>query len=222
MKREHIQATFFVLGEQVKQYPEMINRMSEEGHVIGNHSFNHNYKELYQAFPIFWNQIKETEEEIREITGVRPQLVRAPGGTAGHFDHTYFTLLKQGGYIVTDWNVDSGDSKRRGVPAADILREATANMKSNSIVLLMHDGSGHGETVKALPDIIAKYRAHGYQFASLSPDMAPVQFKVTAKAESLHRSAPDANWVRSHISMNTALFEQGLPLMLEVGPIELR
>lgn len=220
LNKKSVGASFFVLGEQVKRYPELIQRIHEEGHVIGNHTYNHNYTELYKGFPAFWNQIKETEEEVRLITGERPQLIRAPGGTASHFDDTYFSLLKQGGYVVTDWNVDSGDSKRRGVPSSEIIKGATTGVKGGRVVLLMHDGSGHAETVKALPQIISWYQSHGYQFGVLSPDDTPVQFKVKAAANHLGRSAPDTAWVQSHVAGNEALFEYGKPLRLEVGSLE--
>ncbi|GIO56547.1 polysaccharide deacetylase [Paenibacillus cineris] len=220
LKKNKIGATFFVLGEQVKKYPQLISRIYEEGHAIGNHTYDHNYTELYQSFPAFWDQIKETEEEIRLITGERPQLVRAPGGTAGHFDDTYFKLLQQAGYVVTDWNVDSGDSKRRDVPAAEIVKGATTDVPGGKVVLLMHDGPGHSESVKALPQIISWYKARGYQFGVLSPQDPPVQFKVNATARGLKRSAPSAAWIQSHIAQNAALFEPGKPLRLDVGGLE--
>lgn len=220
LKKNNIRATFFVLGEQVKRYPELLRRIHEEGHAIGNHSYDHHYTELYSGFPAFWNQIKRTEEEVYAVTGVRPQLVRAPGGTAGHFDDTYFRLMKLGGYVVTDWNVDSGDSKRRGVPAAEIVKGAKAPANSDRVVLLLHDGSGHEESVKALPEIIAHYKKQGYRFDVLSPDEEPVQFKVNEKAKKLKRAAPSESWVQSHVAGNGALFASGKPLRLEVGPME--
>ncbi|WP_233354745.1 polysaccharide deacetylase family protein [Paenibacillus sp. JZ16] len=80
LKREGIKGTFFVLGKEAETRPEIINRIYEEGHVIGNHTYDHRYDELYGHFQDFWGQIKKTEEIIRLITGERPQLVRAPGG----------------------------------------------------------------------------------------------------------------------------------------------
>ncbi|MEC2346823.1 polysaccharide deacetylase family protein, partial [Paenibacillus barengoltzii] len=95
----------------------------------GNHTYNHDYDALYDSFGQFWKQIKATEEVLREITGTRTPLVRAPGGTYGHFDKTYFNLMEQGGYKVFDWNVDSGDSRRKGVPANEII----ANVKNTKL-----------------------------------------------------------------------------------------
>lgn len=96
LHKEGIKGTFFVLGEQAEARPEIINRIYEEGHTIGNHTYDHRYDKLYGHFQDFWAQIKKTEELIRLITGERPQLVRAPGGTAGHFDQSYFDLMEQG------------------------------------------------------------------------------------------------------------------------------
>lgn len=217
LKESKIQATFFVLGEQVQRYPEFITRAVEEGHVLGNHTFNHNYEELYKGFSPFWSQIKQTEEAIRLITGTRTSLVRAPGGTAGHFDDTYFTLLKQGGYQVIDWNVDSGDSKRRGVPAQEIIEGATKDIHSNQVVVLMHDGTGHEQTVKALPKIISYYKNKGYQFEVLTPELESVQFNVTKSARALNRQQPSSDWIAANVVPNAALFASGNRLVMDIG-----
>lgn len=220
LRQEKVKATFFVLGNQAKTRPELINAIWEQGHAIGNHTYNHNYQDLYSGFTAFWSQIKKTEEIVRGITGVRPQVIRAPGGTFNHFDHTYFNLLKQAGYIVTDWTVDSGDSRRKGVPASEILKESTADLKSSRVILLLHDGGGHEESVKALPSIIARYKAAGYSFGLLDESVEPVQFRVSAKADSLGRVKPSEAWIASNINPNRELFAPGKSLVLEVGKLE--
>lgn len=215
LKKEGIKATFFVLGQQADSRPELIARMHEEGHAIGNHSYNHDYVKLYQRFTEFWRQIKQTEETVHLITGERPQLVRAPGGTAGKFDAVYFRLLKQGGYKVFDWNVDSGDSRRKGVPAAEIVKGAITPVAGDPIVLL-HDGSGHQETVKALPEIIRHYKKNGYRFKPLTPETAPVQFKLQ-KIVKPKLAQPNARWIEEHVAVNAALFKQGRTVSVEMG-----
>lgn len=219
LKEEEVTATFFVLGEHAKQSPELIQRMKEAGHAIGNHTYNHEYDDLYSSFPRFWDQIKRTEEVVREITGVRPAMVRAPGGTYGHFDETYFKLLEQGGYKVFDWDVDSGDSKRRGVPAAEIVKNATSEKLKDEMIVLLHDGTGHEESVKALPEIIKFYKKHGYTFRALSPDQKPVQFSLAAASKIKTKPAPSKAWIESHIEPNAALFGPGEPLYVEAGGV---
>ncbi|MGO4790755.1 polysaccharide deacetylase family protein [Paenibacillus sp. 2KB_20] len=218
LKREGIKGTFFVLGKEAETRPEIINRIYEEGHVIGNHTYDHRYDKLYGHFQDFWGQIKKTEEIIRLITGERPQLVRAPGGTAGHFDEAYFQFMKQGGYHVFDWNVDSGDSRYRGVPVKDIVKGATTKVNGNEAIVLLHDGRGHAESVKALPDIISYYKKQGYAFDVLSPEIQPVQFRAQQSARKV--SQPSKQWIEEHVAANAALFETGRTLAVEFGGME--
>lgn len=220
LRRAGVKATFFVLGEGAESHPELINQIWEQGHAIGNHTYNHNYKDLYSGFTRFWSQIKQTEDIVRQITGVRPRLVRAPGGTAGHFDDTYFTLMKQAGYTVTDWTADSGDSKRKGVPAAEIVKESVSDLRSPAVVLLLHDGAGHAESAKALPEIIERYKAAGYVFKTLDAGEPPVQFKVRLNSRTDGRVRPLQAWIDDNIAANASLFGPGQPLVVEAGGLQ--
>jgi peptidoglycan/xylan/chitin deacetylase (PgdA/CDA1 family) len=179
LQSEQVTATFFVLGEHVEKHPELVKRIVREGHAIGNHTYDHVYNKLYGSFGEFWKQVMLTETALETEAGVQTRLIRAPGGTHTNFDASYFYYLEQAGYVINDWNVDSGDSKRAGVPASEIVRGATdlttTRKTPNQIVVLMHDSSGHGETVKALPDIIRFYKDKGYAFASLAPEIQPIQ-----------------------------------------------
>lgn len=223
LREEEVPATFFVLGQQAKRYPEMIRRIADGGHVLGNHTYNHDYDALYDSFGHFWKQVKATEEVLREITGTRTPLVRAPGGTYGHFDKTYFNLMEQGGYKVFDWNVDSGDSKRRGVPASEIIANVKNTKLQDQIIVLMHDGGGHEQTVKALPEIIHYYKKLGYEFGTLSAEQQPVQFSLDPSiSKKKNRPAPSAEWIASNVVPNAALFEPELPLTVEAGGLQTR
>jgi len=218
LRKEQVLATFFVLGEQAERYPEMIRSVVEDGHALGNHTFNHNYEQLYSDFKVFWKQIKQTETVVERITGFRPNLVRAPGGTYGHFDKSYFDLLKLGGYTVMDWNVDSGDSKRKGVPAKEILRNATkVPAGSRSVIVLMHDGGAHAETVKALPGIIKYYRDQGFRFDTMKASDQPVQFRINSNGKYKSRKAPGKEWIAENVQENSNLWLAGKELKVEIG-----
>ncbi|WP_336765460.1 polysaccharide deacetylase [Paenibacillus sp. USHLN196] len=218
LRKEQVPATFFVLGEQAERYPELIRALVEDGHALGNHTYNHQYKQLYSDFKVFWKQIKQTEEVLERITGFRPNLVRAPGGTYGHFDQSYFDLLQLGGYTVMDWNVDSGDSKRKGVPAKEILSNSTkVPAGARSVILLMHDGGAHAETVKALPGIIKYYRDHGYRFDIMKGSDQPVQFRVHPADKYKGRKVPGKAWITEHVEANATLWLGSKKLKVEVG-----
>jgi peptidoglycan/xylan/chitin deacetylase (PgdA/CDA1 family) len=178
LHREGIKASFFVLGKMAEEHPEMIKQVVEDGHTIGNHTYNHVYKQLYGHIDEFWRQIQQTEMILYNIGGIKPELVRAPGGTYGHFDAFYYYDMDEAGYTMMDWNMDSGDSSRRDVPAAEILDHVKKSTLKHEVILLMHDGSGHGETVKALPKIIQYFREKGYVFAPLTMQVKPVQSPI--------------------------------------------
>jgi peptidoglycan/xylan/chitin deacetylase (PgdA/CDA1 family) len=224
LQAEGIQATFFVLGEAAENHPELLKRMLAEGHSIGNHTYDHVYKDLYKDFNSFWKQVEQAEQTIREATGVTTKLLRAPGGTATNFDAFYFYYLDQAGYKVHDWNVDSRDSVKRNVPAADILH-AVKNTPLKSIMnVLLHDGSGHESTLQALPSIIQYYKDNGYTFAALSPEVEPIQFNVmktkwnrgTSYAQFADMKGKVQQYALSHIDvLKKQLGDQQLQLVLQ-------
>ncbi|MFB6367439.1 polysaccharide deacetylase family protein [Paenibacillus elgii] len=176
LREENVRAAFFVLGEQVQERPNIAKRIVEDGHALGNHTYNHVYRELYSNFRAFWEQVQKTENILLETTGVRPRLVRAPGGTYGNFDAFYFYYLGQAGYEIYDWSIDSEDARRPGMTADQIVRTVEKGPFGNEVIVLIHDGSGHDETVKALPRVIRLFKEKGYVFASLAPEVKPVQF----------------------------------------------
>lgn len=178
LRDEEVKATFFALGEQAKAHPETIKRIVSEGHALGNHTYNHVYKELYSNFSSFWSQVQKSEAVFFDIAGVRPRMIRAPGGTYANFDAFYFYYLDRAGYTVFDWTIDSGDSQRRGVPAQEIVNRVKKGPFGQEVIVLMHDGSGHAETVKALREIIRLFKEKGYDFAVLSDKVKPVMFSL--------------------------------------------
>lgn len=173
-----VPATFFVLGEHAEEQEDTVRRIVREGHALGNHTYNHKYAELYGSFEHFFEQTERTRDILERMTGERVKLLRAPGGTATNFDAFYFFYLGLAGYEVHDWNVDSGDSKRRGVPAAEIVSNIKQARLLHEMNVLLHDGAGHEQTVKALPEIIEYFQEKGYRFAVLTEDVKPIAFRV--------------------------------------------
>ncbi|GEM_PF-384190 len=178
LREEHVPATFFVLGQAAEARADIVHRMVEEGHAIGNHTYNHKYEELYTSFAGFWEQVERTDRILTRLTGQSIRLLRAPGGTYTNFDAFYFYYLERAGYMVHDWTVDSGDSKRIGVPAEEIVRNVKQAKLTHEVNVLLHDSAGHEATVKALPAIIRYYKEQGYRFAVLSERVKPVSFRI--------------------------------------------
>ncbi|XEC94282.1 polysaccharide deacetylase [Paenibacillus tarimensis] len=176
LKREEVPATFFVLGALAEKRGDLVKRIVSEGHALGNHTYNHKYDELYNSFDAFWDQIQKTERILEEAAGIKPTALRAPGGTYGNFDSFYFYYLDRAGYRLYDWNVDSGDAKQRNVPASTIVKNVKNSRLSHEMHVLMHDSTGHAETVIALPEIIKYFKELGYRFAAYDESVKPVVF----------------------------------------------
>ncbi|VBB07921.1 polysaccharide deacetylase [Lucifera butyrica] len=166
LKKNGIKATFFVVGTQVEKSAPLLKRIYNEGHAIGNHSYNHIYRQLYRSPAAYMEQLRHNDQIIKRILGVRPRIARAPGGTVGSFTKQYWTLLKEEGYTDISWNVSSGDASR--AKAADLVQNVIYQMQNKYLwshaIVLMHDGPGHGETVKALPSIIKYFKDNGFEF----------------------------------------------------------
>lgn len=79
LKQYHQRATFFVIGEKAKRHPELIERIINEGHEIGNHTFTHS-EPSQTSTRKFLDEIKQTDQILKEITGHAPDLVRPPKG----------------------------------------------------------------------------------------------------------------------------------------------
>ncbi|MFB9325091.1 polysaccharide deacetylase family protein [Paenibacillus aurantiacus] len=200
LSKARVHATFFVLGNEAERREPVVKRIIREGHALGNHTYDHQYEELYRDFDGFWSQVRKTDAILERITGERVSLLRAPGGTYGNFDAHYFELLERAGYRIADWNVDSGDSRRKNVPAAEIVKTVKGSKLGRAVTVLLHDGAGHGESVKALPAIIAYYKEKGYRFAVLDDEaklvtfrLGPVKWKRTWTAAQLARAEQQAS-----------------------------
>lgn len=177
LQEEGVKATFFVLGRQVERYPELVLDEYEQGHGIGNHSYSHDYNSVYRSTESFLAEIKQAEKVIFETIGVKPQIVRAPGGTQGHFNVNYYNALDAEDYLVYDWNVSSGDAAALQVPADQLLKNIEAQMPSKPrAIILMHDSKPKQSTVAVLPEIIHYLKERGYSFGVITPKVAPILF----------------------------------------------
>ena len=172
LKAEGVHATFFVLGTMVEQNPNVLKRIFNEGHAIGNHSYNHVYSELYRSPWDFADQFIKTDEVIKETIGVRPLIIRAPGGTAGVFNNDYWAMVDSCGYTEYDWNASTEDATA-SVPSAsaqiDNIVKQLKDYQPNTLIVLMHSKAGKEETAKALPALIDLLRNKGYKFGVVTP-----------------------------------------------------
>jgi peptidoglycan/xylan/chitin deacetylase (PgdA/CDA1 family) len=179
LKKNRIKSTFFVVGQNVKNYPDLTKQIVADGHVIANHTWHHWYHNMNAQAAAY--EVANTGDIIYQTTGVRTRLFRPPGGIMNNGVAAY---AKNNKYAVIMWSADSMDYSRPAVPRLmnNIFREA----KPGGIVL-MHDGGGdRSHTVKALPEIISRFRKQGYEFVTV-PELLEMQDQypqLTAKNKS--------------------------------------
>ncbi|MDR3599907.1 MAG: polysaccharide deacetylase family protein [Desulfosporosinus sp.] len=177
LQDEGVQATFFVVGSQVEQHPDLLKAEYEQGEGIGNHSYSHDNKLVYRSPEAFLAEIKHNEELIFKAIGVRPKIVRAPGGTQGHFHVNYYNAVDAADYLIYDWNVSSGDADAALVPADQLVQNVESQVSGKSrLIILMHDAGAKVTTVDALPRIIQYLKQQGYSFGVITPKVAPILF----------------------------------------------
>lgn len=161
-----VKATFFVLGRHADRWPELVRRMSDEGHVLGNHGYFH--RKLHVRGPAYIRRdLTMGIESIERAASVRPRLFRAPHGFRNPWVSPIATSL---GLRTVGWTRGVWDSMRPGVDA--IVRRTVDGSRPGSI-LLLHDGDGydvHGDrtqTAGAVPRIIDELRARDFAFVTV-------------------------------------------------------
>lgn len=165
LRNHKVKATFFVVGAKAKKFPKLLQQIHQEGHVIGNHSFNHpRFKR--RSVKQVGEEILRTEKVIHQIVGYRPKFIRPP---YGEITEPQVQWMKRHGYTIVNWNVDSEDWK--GLHSSEIKRNVLQAAGPGAIIL-HHAGGGYGSdlrgTINALPDIIQTLKGKGYQFVDLS------------------------------------------------------
>lgn len=162
LQEKQVKATFFVVGMQVNKYPEVLKRIEDEGHLVGNHSYYHpNFTKL--SSDELAEEINNTDDKIFEVLGHVPTMVRPPYGSLN--DEVKQQLHDMDKEIVL-WNIDPRDWD--GSSVEDMFDNIMDNARDGGNILLHSFGSKHvANTVKLLPLIIDKLTEEGYSFVTV-------------------------------------------------------
>lgn len=155
LKERDVKATFFVTGEHAELHPEIIKRMSEEGHLVGNHTYSHIQLSSGNK-DAFKEELIKTNEIITEITGQEVLYVRPPYGT---WDKSFETELNM---FPVLWTVDPLDWCSNNV--ACIINKIIPRIEENDIIL-MHDY--YASSVTAALRVVDELKAQGYEFVTV-------------------------------------------------------
>ena len=167
LRREHVRATFFVIGTNVRRFPDATARIVEDGNAIGNHSDTHPMAMALAPEPVIRSEVDRAERVIHAVSGVYPSLFRPPQGIRSPW---LMHVTEQDSLATVTWDDAARDWERRS--AEDLVTRAV-NETTPGAIILLHDGLNldhHADrtaTVEALPRIIEKLRAEGYRFVTV-------------------------------------------------------
>ena len=164
LRRDHVPATFFVIGELAKRYPNLVRAEIRSGMSVGNHSWDHpeNPPFVDLAPTRVRSEISTTNAQLARL-GDQTQLFRPPGGS---FDPSLVAVSQAEGLRVVLWDVDPRDWAP-GATSREIARAVLESVKPGAVVEL-HDGGGdRSATVAALPKIIRGIRSMGLRLRGI-------------------------------------------------------
>lgn len=169
LKEKNVEATFFMVGKHVDKYPEVARQVAEDGHEIGNHTYDHlNIPTL--KYNDLTKQIILTNRVIHQVTDKRVSYLRPPRGM---YDARYRRLAHLLGQEIVLWTI-SGQDWRSSTSAKAIVKRIVTKVKGGEIILL-HDsgalikdeGGNHQALLIALPEIIDGLRTKGLEIVPL-------------------------------------------------------
>lgn len=180
LKDRGVKATFFVVGKTGEKAEKRYQRIVEEGHTLGIHSYTHRYEEIYDSLEHFKSDVRRLRNYLYEVTGEMPWVYRFPGGSSNQVAkqriHECIDFLKEEGIVYFDWNASSEDAVEKGASCsilnANILKDA---LRFQHPVILMHDLSKCDNTVEGLDELIEKLKVEGYEFDKIKKETRPVQ-----------------------------------------------
>lgn len=175
LNQKGVKATFFVLGVSVIDNPDLVLKIAQQGHGIGNHSYSHHLFYGGNFTPdAFLSDILRNDKELKNILGeeFKGNLFRFPGGNYYEIfpeKIPYHVKMIEAGFKDIDWNVDSMDASFISPNKEFILSKIKNQCENKKIsVILMHDVSFKPGTVAALPDIIDYLKSIGFEFGIIN------------------------------------------------------
>ena len=163
LKKHNALATFFVVGHYVESAPDMVKRMIEEGHTVGNHTYHHPDMSAISNLAAFQKEMDDVANAFKEVTGTDMSMYYRP--PQGKYSTNNLQMAQQLGYATffwslayVDWNVDKQPSHE------EALSKLTGRVHPGAVVLLHNTSKTNGEI---LDELLTKWEEMGYTFGTL-------------------------------------------------------
>ncbi len=160
LKQRNVKATFYVVGTNVKRYPQIMRRIVAEGHEVANHTVTHGYLTKMSDAAVR-KELADARDAIIAVTGVTPKTMRPPYGAISSAQKAW--IRREFGYPSILWSVDPMDWKR---PGSSVVTQRLVSGARPGGILLVHDI--HAPTIDAIPSTVDQLLAKGFQFVTVT------------------------------------------------------
>lgn len=162
LEENNVKATFFLIGQNVKNYPDCAKRILRDGHEVGNHTYSHRVLKSLTREKIE-KEITEMENQLSKIANYHPKLIRPP---CGMYNDALVKTADETGYKIILWSIDTKDWAHSSTES--IVSNVVTNVRGGDIILFHDYISGEDGTPDALKVIIPKLKSMGYEFVTVS------------------------------------------------------
>lgn len=159
LKEQSVKATFFTIGENIEEHPDIFKQILEEGHLVGNHSFYHSNWFDLQTSKSMIEEMQETHELVYQLSGKHLNWFRPPYGV---INPQVKKALRKMKYQPIGWSVRSMDTVARD--RAKLLNRLKQSLRPGAVILF-HDTQQ--VTLEVLPDYIQFVKEQGYEIVHL-------------------------------------------------------
>lgn len=180
LKEQNVKASFFIIGYKIQGREDLLQRMYNEGHSIGLHTYTHKCNVIYSSENSFLDEMIRTENEVKNVLGFSPKIIRFPTGSKNHLTTSLLEKLHTEGYKIYDWNLSLSDGINYRTSVDKLYNEATKKcVNPGKIFLLAHCDGTNENTCKVLPKIIKYYKNCGYEFKTITKNTPEYYFRVS-------------------------------------------
>ena len=176
-----VKATFFVVGKEDEESKALYQRIVDEGHTLGMHSYSNKYSQIYQSDEAFEEDFERLRDELYQVTGVNSIYYRFPGGSSNQISNVpmsdFIHYLNEKGVIYYDWNISAGDAASNAYSSEEIVANVMDDVvKYKTSVVLLHDASDKSTTVDALAPLIEALNEMGAEILPIDEDTSVIQY----------------------------------------------
>ncbi len=190
LEQYHAKATFFVIGSNVRNYPDIAKRAARDGFELANHTDHHLMINSRTSMQKIQEEIASAQKTIRQVTGQQPHLFRPPGGF--YNQNVILSANKEGNLVVMwSWHQDTKDWQKPGVQA--IVRKVLNNARNGDIILFHDHVEGKSQTIPALKTIIPELQKRGYRFVTVSELLKIAAFPSKLLSQTIAPIAPNCD-----------------------------